>query len=848
VEDHVGKTSGRIAFLLAAFLYSTGAGATVIESAGQPWLRIGADGRGIVAYYDRVAGDAGVAHCVDAACSAVTRSIVDSAGNVGSRISMTIAPDGRPVLSYLDLTNGDLKVAFCGDAVCTTASTVVLDPEVGISSQPEFGRTAIAIGADGFVLVAYTDLEPGIPPPPLFFNDRLKIVHCEDAACATRTTTDVLDALGQGRVVLGIGGDGRAFVMWHRVSTFVTYYSFARCNDLACTSLDLPPGLTQPAPILPSAFIGAPSLAFQENGLPAYLYSFTPASKELWTLVYVRCSDAGCHTSSEQSMEGLGGVTSLSLPGGGALPRFASTGGGTATVPLLSLHQCQDAGCAAREVSCIASQAFQPSLATDPNGRDIVAFERDGRVEVRRLDVPGPASCGVEAWVPDTEATEGAPAAAALFTVTLAPPSAAPVTVAYQTVDGTARAGSDYVAQSGVLTIAPGQVTGTIAVPLVDDRAQEPTETFALELSAASGATLVDGHAVAVILDEDGPPPPPTVDALGCTVIEGTAGTTGCVFGARLSESATQTVTVQFGTFDGSATAGSDYLAQAGTLTFAPGVVSQTVSVPVVGDAAVELDESVGFVLSNLVNVLPGTLTADGWIVDDDAPSLSSIELTHGARIDADLASPPGPATQDDHYRFAQAPFSSYEVVVDGVSGDLAPGLVVERLAEDNATVRQLSAPVGVGSAVAMRWVHSFGPTELRQTLRVHSSACSTGCGPDDVYRLRFYETTASIPRFNNAGSQATVLILQNLSEEEQIYHFRFWDQSGAPIGSEYLLGVVGRETAVLNTAALPFLAGRSGSVTIAHEAGYGGIAGKAVSLEPATGLAFDTPLVYKPR
>jgi hypothetical protein len=267
-----------------------------------------------------------------------------------------------------------------------------------------------------------------------------------------------------------------------------------------------------------------------------------------------------------------------------------------------------------------------------------------------------------------------------------------------------------------------------------------------------------------------------------------------------------------------------------------------------VGDTAVELDESVGFVLWNLVNALPGTLTADGQIVDDDAPSLSSIELTHGSRVDADLASPAGPVAQDDYYRFAQPPFSSYEVVVDGVSGDLAPGLVVERVAEDNSTVRQLSVPVGVGGAVAMRWVHSSGPAELRQTLRVRSAACSSGCGPDDVYRLRFYETTASIPRFNNAGSQVTVLILHNLTDLEQTYHLRFWDASGAPIGSDYLLGAVGHETAVLNTAALGFLAGRSGSITIAHEAGYGGLAGKAVSLEPATGFTSDSPLVYKPR
>ena len=185
----MSQGSRRAAILLAALLGASGAGAAVIENATQPWLEVGADGLGIVAYRHQPVGSASselrVSRCVDAACSAVATATVDPSGDVGYRPSMTIAPDGRPVLSYLDLTNGDLKVAFCADAGCTTANTVVLDPEVAFSDQPEFGRTAVAVGADGFVLVAYTDREPGTPLPPLLFNDRLKVVHCEDAACTT---------------------------------------------------------------------------------------------------------------------------------------------------------------------------------------------------------------------------------------------------------------------------------------------------------------------------------------------------------------------------------------------------------------------------------------------------------------------------------------------------------------------------------------------------------------------------------------------------------------------------------------------------------------------------------------
>ena len=65
------------------------------------------------------------------------------------------------------------------------------------------------------------------------------------------------------------------------------------------------------------------------------------------------------------------------------------------------------------------------------------------------------------------------------------------VTVDYSTADGTALAGSDYVAVSGTLTFAPGQTAMTIIVPTLDDNVVEPTETFTLNLSNAVGAVTM---------------------------------------------------------------------------------------------------------------------------------------------------------------------------------------------------------------------------------------------------------------------------------------------------------------------------------------------------------------------
>ena len=93
------------------------------------------------------------------------------------------------------------------------------------------------------------------------------------------------------------------------------------------------------------------------------------------------------------------------------------------------------------------------------------------------------------------------------FTVSLDGPSALEVTVDYATSDGTAEAGSDYEAVSGTLAIAPGTMTGTVSVPVLDDAGHEPDETFVLELSAPRNAVLADVSATGTILDDDLSPP-----------------------------------------------------------------------------------------------------------------------------------------------------------------------------------------------------------------------------------------------------------------------------------------------------------------------------------------------------
>lgn len=337
---------------------------------------------------------------------------------------------------------------------------------------------------------------------------------------------------------------------------------------------------------------------------------------------------------------------------------------------------------------------------------------------------------------------------------------------------------------------------------------------------------------------------PATLSLDDVAVTEGDAGATAAVFTAVLSQAAALPVTVGYATADQTAAAGSDYQAASGSLTFAPGTTTRTVSVDVLGDTAIETDES--FVVN--LNGPVGATLLDGQgratISDDDAPSLARRELAHGSALWEDVTARTG-TPGEDAFRIAQAPWSSYEVVLDGASGDLSP--VVERLAADNLTVLQTGAGVGTGGALALRFENTSAASVTNQHLRVRSAGCGTACGADDVYRVRAWDTTYTASRFNNAGSQVSVLVVQNTASVPVSGRAHFWSAAGALLGA-HPFTLDPRATLVLNTGTVAGLAGQSGSMTVSHDGGYGALAGKTVALEPATGYSFDTTLTARPR
>ncbi|MET0625473.1 MAG: Calx-beta domain-containing protein, partial [Pyrinomonadaceae bacterium] len=204
------------------------------------------------------------------------------------------------------------------------------------------------------------------------------------------------------------------------------------------------------------------------------------------------------------------------------------------------------------------------------------------------------------------------------------------VSVKYATSDGTATAGSDYAARTGTLTFADGVSTQQFFIPITNDTLDETDETINLALSDPSSGTALGTQKTAVLTvrDDDGSP---SLSAGDVTVIEGNTGTTDVTFNVSLSPVSGQTVTVNYATAPGTASAGSDYTSASGTLTFAPGETSKTVTVQVLGDGANEEDETF-FV--NLLNAAGATIAdAQGLatILNDDRPALGFSQTVYPA-------------------------------------------------------------------------------------------------------------------------------------------------------------------------------------------------------------------------
>jgi formylglycine-generating enzyme required for sulfatase activity len=206
----------------------------------------------------------------------------------------------------------------------------------------------------------------------------------------------------------------------------------------------------------------------------------------------------------------------------------------------------------------------------------------------------------------------------ATFTVRLsaAPGAGKTVGINFTTINGGARADVQYTPTSGRLTFTGLEKEKTIVVPTIPN-SPNPTgkpDIFSVQLSKAVGLKVVSSKASAMIVAIK-----PGITVSDVAVPEGNSGTSNAVFEVRLTKSPSKTVTVRYATAnDSSTTANNDYVATTGILSFLPGEMVKTVSVPVIGNTTPEPDKTFTLKLSESKNAPIVKSFGTGFILNDD--------------------------------------------------------------------------------------------------------------------------------------------------------------------------------------------------------------------------------------
>ncbi|MCB9149073.1 MAG: hypothetical protein H6641_09955 [Caldilineaceae bacterium] len=221
-------------------------------------------------------------------------------------------------------------------------------------------------------------------------------------------------------------------------------------------------------------------------------------------------------------------------------------------------------------------------------------------------------------------------------TVTLSTASGKPVSVAYATSDGTAKADADYTAVSGSVNFAPGETSKAISVPILDDLLDEGDETLALTLSNPTNATLgAVTNAVLTITDND------ALVRLGNATYSAAEDAGTLAVEVQLNAALDHPVTVHVATGDDTATAGSDYVAINDDVTFAVGETSKQLLIQITDDAADEADERFTIALSDALGAkVTAPAQATITIIDNDAALTAQFSQADYTAVEASGAAP----------------------------------------------------------------------------------------------------------------------------------------------------------------------------------------------------------------
>jgi glucose/arabinose dehydrogenase len=239
--------------------------------------------------------------------------------------------------------------------------------------------------------------------------------------------------------------------------------------------------------------------------------------------------------------------------------------------------------------------------------------------------------------------------ASAILTVTRTGGSAGTVTMPYATSDGGSGgtpatgglptvAGTDYTATSGVLTFTTGVTSRAITVPTKADALLEGPETFTVTLSPPSGGATLGAQATAVVMIVDAQAPRLQFATANYSVAESAGSVTLTV--QRIGPTTAQN-TVDYTLAGVTAIGGGvDFVSTGGTLTFAPGIVSRPIVIPIVNDTINEVAETFTVTLSTPTGgaILGTTSVATVTIRDNDPAGSVQFSQASYAVIEGETA------------------------------------------------------------------------------------------------------------------------------------------------------------------------------------------------------------------
>jgi hypothetical protein len=271
----------------------------------------------------------------------------------------------------------------------------------------------------------------------------------------------------------------------------------------------------------------------------------------------------------------------------------------------------------------------------------------------------------------------------AFISVVRTGPTGTTATVFFNTSDGSAKTGTDYIAVSGTLTFTNGITTNIVAIPILPGNPLSTNQTVNLALSNPSGVSLGSPSNAVLTIIPSGPPVLQFSQAAYNFKVElGLATLTVIRFGSTVSNAS-----VAFATSDGTAVNGVDYTGTNGTLLFSPGIDAADITFPFAKFNTFQSNKTVFVTLSNPIDATIGPQTNALVTIINDRPqtvtytnadgSVATVRLARGGTMDISPGNPPSnivfsgtDSTSEFSVKVKKGPSGGAVFQVGGLSGD----------------------------------------------------------------------------------------------------------------------------------------------------------------------------------